>query len=120
MGFERFTQTGRSFVTKMSIWTKGQIGFSTGSVARYNLTDFEYVVFLYDKEAKKVGLVFTNDAKENGAVKLNKRKTGVMVGAKAFLDYYGIDYKETRQYEMQHDETNELYFADLNEAEKSD
>jgi len=120
MGFERFTKTGRSFMPKVSIWSRGQIGFSVGAVSRYKVDQYDYVVFLYDADSKKVGFEFTNDEKEAGAAKLNKRNTGVIVGAKSFLDYYGIDYKETRQYTLEHDKENNLYVINLQEGDSTE
>lgn len=116
MAFERFTQTGRSLAAKLSIWNKGQIGFGMGAVARFKLSGYDYVVLMYDREEKRIGFMFTNDPKEEGATKLNKRKTGVMVGAKTFLDFYEINYSETRQYNMKYDENSKLYIADLKNA----
>ena len=115
MAFERFTKTGRTFVPKVSIWSRGQIGFSVGAVNRYKIDKYNYVVFLYDADSNKIGFEFTNNEKEPGAARLNHRKTGITVGAKSFLDYYAIDYKETRQYVLEHDEENNLYVIDLKE-----
>jgi len=103
MGFVRFTQTGRSFAPKVSIWSRGQIGFNNGAVTRFELDKFDYVVFMFDKEEQKIGLLFTTNKAEDGAVKLNKRTAGISVGAKSFLDYCGIDYSTTKQYELTHD-----------------
>jgi len=120
MAFERFTKTGRSFVPKVSIWSRGQIGFSVGAVNRFKLEEYDYVVFMFDQDEKKIGFLFTTDENEEGAVKLNKRDTGVIVGAKSFLDYYDIDYSGTAQYTMRHDRENNLYVISLDENEKTE
>ncbi len=120
MGFERFTKTGRSYVPKISIWSRGQVGFSVGAVNRFKLEEFDYVVFLFDPDNKKIGFLFTNDEKEEGAIKLNKRNTGIMVGAKSFLDYYDIDYSETKQYTLKFDKENEFYTINLDENDKGE
>ncbi len=114
-GFERFTKLGRSSLPKISIWTRGQIGFSVGAVNRFKLAQFNYVVFLFDAETNRIGFLFAKDKNEEGAIKLNKRATGIMVGAKAFLDFYNIDYSETRQYTLKQEQ--ELYVVNLNEKE---
>lgn len=116
MGFERFTQTGRSFAPKVSIWSRGQIGFNNGAVTRFGLEKFDYAVFMFDKDEQKIGLLFTTDKTESGAVKLNKRVAGISVGAKSFLDYCGIDYSTTKQYELSHDKENNLYVISLTEG----
>jgi len=115
VAFERFTKTGRAFVPKVSIWSRGQIGFSVGAVNRYKIDKYKYVVFLYDADNKRVGFEFTNDEKAAGIARLNHRKTGITVGAKSFLDYYAIDYKETRQYALERDRESSLYVIDLKE-----
>ena len=115
MGFERFDQIGRSFAPKVSIWSRGQIGFNNGAVTRFELDKFDYVVFMFDKEEQKIGLLFTANKDEKGAVKLNKRTVGISVGAKSFLDYYGIDYSTTEQYEINYDKENSLHVINLKE-----
>lgn len=102
---------------KVSIWSRGQMGFSVGAVNKFKLDQYDYVVFLFDPEERKIGFFFTADENEDGAVKLNKRDTGVMVGAKSFLDYYDIDYSKTTQYTMKHDKEQNLYIISLDENE---
>lgn len=116
MAFERFTQTGRSFAPKVSIWSRGQVGFNNGAVTRFGLEKFDYAVFMFDKDEQKIGLLFTTDKAEAGAVKLNKRTTGISVGAKSFLDYCGIDYSTTKQYDFSYDKENNLYVISLAEG----
>ncbi len=118
MAFERFTKIGKSFVPRVSIWSRGQVGFSVGAINRYKLEQFDYVVFMYDPDERKIGFMFTSDGNEAGAVKLNKRETGITVGAKSFLDYYDIGYSETAQYTMKHDKEHDLYVISLDENEK--
>lgn len=120
MAFERFIKTGRSSLPKVSIWSRGQIGFSLGAINKYDLDKFSHVVLLYDKEDEKVGFMFTNNEHEEGAVKLSVRKTGATVGAKPFLDYYEIDFSETRRYDMKYHKEQNLYVIDLKEQDSSD
>lgn len=115
MAFEKFTMSGRSFAPKVSIWSRGQIGFNNGAVNRFKLDRFDYVIFHFDKDEQKIGLQFTTNKDEDGAVKLNKRTTGISVGAKSFFDYYGVDYAVTTQYSVGHDKENDLYVIDLKE-----
>lgn len=106
MAFERFTKKGRAFHPKVSIWSRGQIGFNQGVVERYKLKDYKYVILFYDREKKKIGFEFTNDDKEEGLINLTVKTTGAIISAKAFLDYYAIDYAETKQYDIEQDEGN--------------
>ena len=110
MAFERFTKTGRGYAPKASIWSRGQIGFNRGAVERYNLKNYDYAVFFYDKENKEIGVKFTNNPAEEGANKIMKSQSGIFMSAKAFLDYYAIPYnKERKKYDVKYDQENDLY-----------
>lgn len=110
MSYEKFTKTrARGYYPKASIWGKGQIGFNQGAVGKYELEKFDYVVLFYDKEIKKIGVKFTNE-KEEGIIKIVKRPgSGMSFSAKAFLDFYDIDYLKNKKYSITHDKENNLY-----------
>lgn len=113
MGFEKFTGKGRSFRPKVSIWIRGQIGLNQGAVERFNLNDSRYVIMHYDKENKRIGLLFTGNEQEEGALKMNVKNNGAIFSARAFLEYYDIDHTKTRQYDIVYDESNKYYIFDL-------
>lgn len=113
MPFERFTKVGRGYKPKVSIWSKGQIGFNQGAVLRLNLKKYKFAILFYDQESRRVGLRFTNDINEDGAVKLHVRKTGAVISARSFLDYYGIDYSKKQKYDVDYDKENNLYVISL-------
>lgn len=113
MAFERFTKTGRGYTPKISIWTRGQIGFNQGAVERFKLRDFNYALLYFDKDEKKIGVQFTNDATEEGANKVVKGKTGIFISAKAFLDYYDITHSKTKRYNVNYDTENGMYVLEL-------
>lgn len=113
MAFERFTKIGRGYRPKVSIWSRGQIGFNQGAVERFGLQEYKYVIFFYDKENGKIGFKFTNDEKEEGISKISIRKTGATVSSKSFLEYYRIDHSKTKRYDINFDETDSLYIIDL-------
>lgn len=94
-GFEKFTQQGRSFKPKISIRKRGQIGFNNGSINKFNLKEFDFVVLYMNKVENKIALKFTNNPKEEGVIKLVKRKNNYFVSGKSFLDFYSITYDET-------------------------
>ena len=114
MSFEKFTQTGQRFKPKLSIWGKGgQIGFNQGAVKRFNFATYRYAILFFDREKKRIGIKFTNDEKEEGIIKFNIRKTGGVIPGKSFMDYYGIDYSKTKNYDVVFDDENQLYIVDL-------
>lgn len=113
MAFEKFTSTGRGYAPKVSIWSKGQIGINNGAIKRYNLDDCSHAILYYDKSAKRIGISFTKDGGAEGALKFNVRKTGGIIGAKAFLDFYDIDYSTTRKYDFSFSKEADLFVIDL-------
>jgi hypothetical protein len=117
--FKRFTSTDKGFVPIVSIWNKGQFWFSSGAVNKFNLDRYTHVVFLYDKEAREIGLLFRGNDKEEGAVKLGKRQTGIVVGAKNFLDCFNIDYSQTKQYLMRIEQEPDLFVISLDRGKIS-
>jgi hypothetical protein len=114
MPFERFTQTGQRFKPKISIWSKGgQMGLNQGAIVKYNLDNYRYAILFFDREIKRIGIKFTNEENEEGVINFKTRKTGGVIPAKSFLDFFGIDYSETRKYDLIFDEKSKLYIVDL-------
>jgi hypothetical protein len=114
MPFEKFTQTRHRFKPKLSIWGKGgQIAFNQGAIDRYNLRNYQYAILFFDREKNRMGIKFTNNENEEGAIKFKIRTTGGVIPGKAFLDYYGIDYSETKNYDVEFDKENDLYIVNL-------
>jgi hypothetical protein len=113
MGFERFTESGRSFKTRVSIRANGQIGLSHGAVAKFGLGRYQYAVLFYDKETKQIGIQPTNSAEESGAYKLNIKGSGAAISALAFMDYCGIDHGQARRHSAHWDEQRGMVIIDL-------
>lgn len=120
MAFERYTKTNlRMGEPKISIWSRGQIGFNSSAIIKYNLNDFDYAVIFFDKETNMVGIMLTNDKKEPGAMKLVKRKSGgFSFSAQAFLNFYNIDHSKTKKYDLKYDESENLYTFQLEQWKK--
>lgn len=120
MAFEKFTKTGGRFRPKVSIWSRGQIGFNQGAIRYLGLEETSYIIFYYDPDTKRIGLEVTNDENAEGANKVKIRQTGASVGAKSFLDYYQIDYGKTRSYDVGVDKESGLNVVDLAEGDEED
>ena len=119
MAFERFTKTkGRVYTPKIGIWKRGQIGFNQPAVDKLEMEKFEYAVLFYDSDNKRVGFQFTNDANEEGACKIIKRKTGgFSITGTSFLKFYRIDHSKTCQYDTKYDEGQSIWYIDLKQNE---
>jgi hypothetical protein len=113
MGFERFTESGRSFKARISIRANGQIGLSHGAVSKFGLDRYQYVVLFYDKETKQIGIQPTNDAEEKGAYRLNVKGSGATISALAFMDYFGIDHEKAEKYSAHWDDERAMVIIDL-------
>ena len=93
MTFERYLRMGMQ--NPRSLWRRsGRWGNSASTGApwkRTNWSGFKYVVLFYDRDKKKIGIKFTNDAKEQGVGKVSMKRRDAMIFAKGFLQHFGID-----------------------------
>lgn len=114
--FEKFLDVDESFAARVTIRQKtGQIGFNTGSINRFKITSYDYVVLFFDSGQRVVGLSLESE-RVAGAIEIKKSKGNTYVRAKNFLDKYGVDYTESHRYELKRDEDSELLFFCLDEA----
>jgi hypothetical protein len=114
MVWKRFTKTrSRSFVPKVGIWARGQIGFNKGAVEKFKLEDYNYVVLFFDEEERKIGIKLTNDPKEEGTAKVIKRQNAISFSANAFLNTYEINHDKTRKYNVEFDQEDEMFVIQL-------
>ena len=110
MAFERFTRTGsRGYKPKASIWSRGQIGFNQGSVKTFDLEKYKYAILFYDREQRIIGVRFTDDENEKCITKLIIRPNGASISARAFLNYYNIDYTKTTKCDITYDEKEHIF-----------
>jgi hypothetical protein len=116
MPFEKFVQTGRSYKPKISIRSNGQIGLNFGAIEKFGLRKYKYAVLFYNAEESKVGIKFTNELEE-GSLKLQIRDSNAAVSAKAFLDYYSINYSISKRYTIEWSENENLYTASLKQGD---
>jgi len=119
MAFKKFTEIGRGFKPKASIWSRGQIGFNKGALKHYHIDRYKHAIFYYDDENELIGIELTNDDNDEGLHKINVRKAGVMISAKAFLDCNGVDLATTRQFDLKKDNNSGLLIIDLKGDEES-
>jgi hypothetical protein len=123
-GFEAFTKPNTRNAPRVSIRRTGQIGFSQGAVARYNLDNGDwFVVCYYSKDKNSIGLLPTRDKEHVGAVPLYIRKgstdgnMNAHIAAKSFLDYYDINYSKGRSYAPERD--SKTGFITINLGDKN-
>lgn len=100
-GFERFAMKGRSFKPKVTIRARGQIGFNNGSVVKFGIEKYDYIVLFYSKEKNQIAMKLTNDKNENGAIKLIKKPGNYCFSGRAFLDFYDIGYDKANIFDVE-------------------
>ena len=114
MAFERFVRAHRSYERVISVWSRGQASISAGAVKGYGLDKFKAVVLFYDEDSRLVGLKFTNDENEEGAIPYKTTKHGIVLGLKTFLDFHSIIYADlTRKYALSKDDESGFIVFDL-------
>jgi len=115
MGFVKYTKTrSRIGTPKISIWTRGQIGFNNAAIMEYDIKSYTYTTIYYNEDTGQIGIVLTNDKNEEGATKLIFRDAGgVSFSAVAFLKTYKVDYTETQQYDFEYDKGNKMFIISL-------
>ncbi|PJA29779.1 MAG: hypothetical protein CO189_01450 [candidate division Zixibacteria bacterium CG_4_9_14_3_um_filter_46_8] len=116
MSFELFDKIGKTFSAKISIRSNGNIGFSKGAINKYNLAEKAHCRLYYDQERNLVGFKFVKDEEKDITTRLIRRGADMIISARSFLTYYGIDFEQTKAYIAQKDEENDLIFIDLNKA----
>lgn len=118
--FEKFHAVGGSYEPKLSIRSNGAIGFSQGALHRFQLLNSDWFVCLYyDRRSAVVGIEPIQE-EGPGCLRLIKRSikgkdgrdsVNAFVSAKSFLDYFGIDYRQTRSFRAHFDEaTKKIVF----------
>lgn len=113
MGFEKFTETARSYRAKMSVRANGTIGLNGGAVNKFKLEDYDWAVLFFDRERSLVGIKPTTNEKEEGAHRINKGKTGAWIAARRFIDYYEIVSTKTRRYDATWDDKDKMLVAQI-------
>jgi len=89
--FEIFEDTGKKSTLFASISSTGRIALNEGAVRQFELTKFKYVLQMYDREKKLIGLQFFDEKTRKGLVKLQFRTgAGVFFRAVNFLKEFAI------------------------------
>lgn len=122
--FERFTKHGGSYAAKMTIRKGGHLGWSQGAARKFGIDgEGYYAVFFFHAGKKLMGVKVARNSEEEGAVKIQWREQAggavIQCSIRSFLDYYGIDYSETRSYVPEFDEPSGLILIRLDDPKES-
>lgn len=119
MSWEKFVHTGESFFPKVTIRANAQLGFSRATVKRFGLQQYKSCLLYFDKEGQRIGIRFEPENDIEGSVPTRIREFDYSVPAKAFLDYYGIPYENSKSFKATKDNDTGLIILDLRKPLKS-
>ncbi len=113
MAFERYLKQ-RGEVTKplATVWKTGQIWLNRAALDGLGQKKVTHAVLFFDRDKKKIGIRFTDSAKEEGAVRVSTRGAGAAVFAKGFLKYFGIEHNKSRRFKLVFDKKQRLYILE--------
>jgi hypothetical protein len=118
MGYEVFTrdQVRKGFPT-VRLTGHGRITLSGPAADTAKEHNVEYVVLLWDKDAKRMALKKTNEADTRAYPVAFASRHGCALSAKAFLDYIGDEFIN-RTYLIDWNPKEEMFEADLKQEHK--
>lgn len=99
-GFKKYLSKGRAGTPKVSIRKNGQMAFNSGAVQKYDLDVFEFVIFYISEKKDRIAIKFTNNEKESGLIKIQKRPGSFAFSAITFLRLYDFDWSKTVNFDF--------------------
>jgi hypothetical protein len=99
-GFEKFVRKGKSYRPKLSIRSRGQMGFNNGAVKRFGLEKYDFAVLYFSKEKNQIAIRLATKSEE-GSSKIIKKSGNFFISGLAFLDCYQVNHQETKNYDIE-------------------
>jgi hypothetical protein len=118
MPFEKFIPPRRHRVPQVSIKRAGTIAFDNSYASTVGLAKASHALLFFDPARKLVGVKPTNDAKDEGALKISHRKRVCSVRARIFFDVYGITLERTSRFPVEYDQDSKLVVISLQELKR--
>jgi len=94
-GFKKHINRGRAGVPKISIRKNGQMAFNAGAVQRHALYGFDFVMLYISESKDRVAVKLTNNEKESGLIKIQKRPGNFAFSCRNFLEVNDINWSKT-------------------------
>ncbi len=111
MAYEIFTRKIARMGTPVLSFSKiGQLTFNQSAARILQKDAVEYVLLMWDPEAKKLAIKTTSNKKDSRAyrIRYNDKGNGASFSCKTFLDYVGIDYYERKRLPIEINAGNEI------------
>ena len=114
MAFEKFIPPQSPGVRpRATIRPSGLISFDAASVETFGLDSATHAVLFFDKTRKIVGVEITRSGKDDGALKLSKRRRSVSLKAPQFFDSYGLSFDEAQRFDVGRDPSSRMLTISL-------
>jgi len=113
MAFELFRDHGKSMAPRVTITKNGAIGINQGAKKKFRTGDYQFCRLYYDAENQRIGIELTNDQSLEAVKPMRQTSYGTDISARSFLNYYGIDFSETRVYDVEKDRQTGYLVIDL-------
>ncbi len=116
MAFQRFIGRRRGEGApspKVSILARGLIEFNEGATRKFALSRFNYAVVYYNLETGQVGVQFTNNSNERGAIRVIKKPNGIVIPAGRFLAQNGLLKSRNISYNVLYSGEQDMYIIQL-------
>ena len=97
MSFVKFESVGAKLSNTISLNKSESIGFASGFMKKYNLTDFRYVSLFFDKEGEeKIGFQFSKEKSGKSSFTLiySENRQSASAVCRSFFRTFGIEVKK--------------------------
>jgi len=119
MAFEKFIppRTGAA-KPKATIRPSGLISFDAASVEAFGLASQSYAVLYFDKTKKVVGVKTVKNDKDDGAIKLSRRRRSVSLKSPQFFEKYGLNLEDAQKFDAAWDDANGMIIVSLKNVQR--
>jgi hypothetical protein len=119
MAFEKFIPPRTSGVRpRATIRPSGLISFDAATVDAFGLDTASYAVLYFDKTRKMVGVQITKNEKDDGALKLSRRRKSVSLKAPQFFELYGLSFEEAQRFDVGYDPDTKMLTISLKHIQR--
>ena len=115
MGFELYQPVkSKNFKPFCTMYTNGKFMINAAAARQYELMEYKYLQFYYDRDTKRIGLKFFHEEVDHTLkCQPQKGQTCLCFMSSNFIEIYKIPLKANTRYEFFYDTDHELYIIDM-------
>jgi len=119
MAFERFVPPQAAGTRpRATIRPSGLISFDAASVAAFGLESAKFAILFFDKTRKIIGVNISNNAEEEGALQLSRRRRSVSLKSPQFFHQYGLTVDESQRFEVTSDPADGMLMISVKDVKR--